>query len=130
MNTPSFTLTLACPHLTHPFFFFPALPAYPVGLFFAYSLTPAAPLYWPGATWFFASLFLLAAIFVQLFAHGAPALVLKKRLLKVIADPELASDTVVVNPLLPDTSAGEQVSLEEPHLATITKPVDPQLTLI
>ena len=82
-----------------------SLPAYPVGLLFAYTLTSPNHLYWPGSTWVFAAFFLMLAIYIQLFAHGAKALALKKRS-RVVADssPDDVPGVVVVNPLLVDSS--------------------------
>ena len=105
------------------------VPAYPVSLYYAYSISPDAAVYWPGATWVFSAFFLMLAIFVQLRVHGERALVLKKRGLVGVAavgpvpDPAAEADknvdvsdlNVVVNPLMsvdavPEAPAAEEVN--------------------
>ena len=92
------------------------IPAYGVSVFFSYSISNNATVYWPGSTWVFSSFFLAAAIFVQVHAHGATqAFHLQRRALVVPAieiekekekekeneteKAELEPSMVVVNPI-------------------------------
>jgi MFS family permease len=66
------------------------LPAYPLALFFAYSLS--SPTISKGAVWLLAALFLVLGVAVQVHVHKSSAMYLKRRVAAVTPEPSASDD--------------------------------------
>jgi len=69
------------------------LPAYPISLFFAYSLSNHSIS--KGAAWLIAAVFLILGVAVQVHVHKSSALSLKRRVAAVAPEPSASEDVTV-----------------------------------